>query len=300
MRCGVVGVLFPLTSLCSPCLQHTKTAGAIVGGGVDGNAFVMPPHRPNNKVTSGYQGNVGGLPLLSFPSPCCLPRRPMSQPPLVFVDSTPDKPLGSSVPFVINSGPQETIGGAPDMNGTSPTHFFLDGALPPLPEGAGMMAKAQHCYLRAKQYKDGKLKSLKPWSEFFDWHAFNVPGKMEAFSRANRNLAYFQSNYMILTVVLSSYILITNLTFLLAMCASASAYYYYRAKTQAGEPIVLFGRTLSASTALGGIIAFTLFLFYTTDGSSTVFWLVTVALIVVLGHAVARQPIAEGALPFFV
>lgn len=193
--------------------------------------------------------------------------------PIDFVDHTPVK----NAVFVPDDGP---VAAAAAPIGTEP-----------MPDG--FFARIGWHYSNVKQYKDEKLRTLKPWSEFFDRSKFSTPGKMEAFSRANKNLAYFSSNYVVVATIMSAYVLITNVLFLIAGAISLAFYYYCRVKTSAGEPITIRGKELSPTQAYSLLIGFSIFMFFYTDGSSTVFWLLTCALVSVLGHAVAREPVAE-------
>lgn len=193
---------------------------------------------------------------------------------IAFVDHTPVK----NAIFVPEDGP--VAAAAPTL-----------GAADPAPDG--FFGRIAWHYTNIKNYKEEKLRTLKPWSEFFDRSKFSTPGKMEAFSRANKNLAYFSSNYVVVATVMSAYVLITNLMFLIAALISIGFYYYCRMKSTAGEPITIRGKELSTTQAYTGLVVFSVFMFFYTDGSSTVFWLLTCAVVSVLGHAVAREPVAE-------
>lgn len=194
----------------------------------------------------------------------------MSKPELQFVDSSPSRTAAVSVPFEADSS---------------------DVPLAPLPADAGIFQRISHNYLRLKQYKDTKLKSLRPWREFFDRSQFSVPGKLEALSRISDNMMYFHSNYLVLTVVLSSYILITNFWFMACMLGCFAAYCWIKIKASNNENVSIFGHELSGTQAYTALAFLALFLFYVTNGSSTVFWLVTTGLIVVVGHATTRRPV---------
>lgn len=190
---------------------------------------------------------------------------------LQFVDHTPQK----NAAFV----PPETVG--------VPADPIVDG---PELAGEGWIAKTRFHITKLRQYKDERLKTLRPWREFADRSQFSIPGKMEAFSRANKNVSYYYSNYVVLTAAISAYVLFTNFLFLTAMVLSSAVYYYVRMKADAGEPISIRGMELSAGQAYVALIASTLFLFVYTGGSSTIFWLVSLALLATLGHAITRQP----------
>jgi hypothetical protein len=172
-------------------------------------------------------------------------------------------------------------------------------ALPPLDADAGFFTKVGHYYTKWKLYKDDKFRTLRPWTEFADRTQFSVPSKYEALGRISRNYSYFHSNYVIVVALMSTYILITNAMFMLAMTLCGAVYYWFRLKADAKEPIMVLGREYSPTQAYAGLLISTLLLFYMTNGSSTVFWLVTWALVIVAGHAATRMPIEDtNASPF--
>jgi hypothetical protein len=127
-------------------------------------------------------------------------------------------------------------------------------ALPPLGPTASICAKATHYFQRVKLYKEDRLRSLRPWSEFFSRADFSIPSKLEAFSRIHRNYTYFHSNYVVVVAVLSSYILITNLVFLLSMVLCTAAYHYCRSRSAAGDPIRVFSKELSPTQAYAALV----------------------------------------------
>jgi hypothetical protein len=145
-------------------------------------------------------------------------------------------------------------------------------------------------YTACKQYKDDRVKSLRPWSEFLDRSKFSAPGKLEAFSRINKNLSTFYSNYVVVTALISIYVLVSNFLFLASMIFSLAIYYWTRMKAAANEPVMIRGREFSTNQVNGFLVVFTFFMFLYTNGSSTVFWLVTLALLTVFGHAATREP----------
>jgi hypothetical protein len=164
---------------------------------------------------------------------------------------------------------------------------------------AGFTGRVMQYVHSVRQYKDERFATLKPWREFFDRTKFSPPGKMEAFSRANRNVAYFYSNYVIVAFCSSLYVLITNPQFMVCMSLALAAYLYMRMKVNINEPVVVFGRPLSNMQAFSLLGIFTLISFYMTGGSSTVFWLVLSSLGTVLCHATFREPpLEQGSFSF--
>jgi hypothetical protein len=181
---------------------------------------------------------------------------------LQFVDHTPVKnatyvpadatPSGSNnINIIAGSG-----GSALSGEEEAPSTFF---------------GKVVHHYNAIKSYKDERFKTMKPWGEFFDRAKFSAPGKMEAFSRANKNVSYFYSNYVVLATVSSLYVLLINPSFLLCMFAAMGMYFFLRMKTNANEPIMIVTKEISYTQAWALLIVFSIASFYITGGSSTVF-----------------------------
>ena len=234
--------------------------------------------------------------LAEQPAPTPASDAPSSPPPAANPDfqspsgtATKDTVMASALQFVDDKGGNAA--------GSDAVPFDTDGAaateVPPLSEDAGLFEKAKHYIARGRAYKEDKFKSLRPWGEFFNRNEFSVPSKLEAFSRIHRNYTHFHSNYVVLVAVLSSYILITNVVFLLAMVLCTAGYYYTRMRSAAGDPIKIGSKELSPTQAYAGLLVGTLFLFYWTNGSSTIFWLVTTALLAVFGHAATRRPVDD-------
>ena len=167
--------------------------------------------------------------------------------------------------------------------------------MPVLEPEASLLQRGAFYIQLAKYYREQKLKSLRPWKEFADREEFSIPGKLEALSRVSDNIQYFNANYWFLVSLMSVYILITNIWFMVGMSLCGATYYWVKMKAQAKEPIMIGASTeLTTTQSYFGLFLLSLFTFYITDGSSTVFWLVTCAAVVVLGHATCRKPIAAG------
>lgn len=200
---------------------------------------------------------------------------------LSFVDHTPVRntayvPADATLGGVDGASSALVGGGAGDDE--VPTSFF---------------GKVSYHYNQLKAYKDERFKTMKPWGEFADRTKFSVPGKMEAFSRANKNVSHFYSNYVVVATVSSLYVLVINPSFLISMFVVVALYYYLRMKSAANEAIVAFGKEVSLTQAWTCLILFGVLSFYFTGGSSTIFWLVLSSLGTVLGHAVFREPPLE-------
>lgn len=150
-------------------------------------------------------------------------------------------------------------------------------------------------------------RQLRPWSEFFDRSYFSAPeGVSEAISRLTTNFRHFYPNYMLLSVVCSSYILLINLSFALCILFGFLFYYYVQSEvntlTARGNyngTVSLFGKTYSTFQLYVGIAVYSLLAFYFTNGSSVLFWLSLTTIGVIVPHAAYRRPaLVEPAFQF--
>jgi len=142
---------------------------------------------------------------------------------------------------------------------------------------------------RMRMFKEEHQRGLRPWSGFFDKAKFSYPSKMEAVTRANKNLTFYYSNYILLAALVTIFIIINNLLFVITMALCAAAYGYYRASTSNGEPFFLRGSEITPMQAQGGLGAITLFLFWLTGGSGVIFWVITMSGGLVIGHAATHE-----------
>jgi len=198
--------------------------------------------------------------------------------PLTFVDRTPSKNATYT--------PSEPTPGTRSL----PDNMTI---APAEPSDPSFFGRVMHFVSYMKAYKDERFSTLKPWSDFFDRKKFSVPGKLEAFSRVNKNVAFFYSNYVVVAFLSSLYVLITNFAFMMSMGLAAAVYFFLRMKSSANEPVVIFGREVSLYQSYAGLIGFTVVSFFLTGGSSTVFWLIMSSLGTVAIHAALREPPAE-------
>ena len=117
---------------------------------------------------------------------------------------------------------------------------------------------------------------------------------MDALKRARINLVFFKSNYLIIMGLITLWTILSNVAFAVSMLISAAAWKAYFEVSNHGEITITLpgGRILRPIEAYVGLSVITFLLFYISGGSSTVFWLVTTSIVVIIGHATMRE---EGA-----
>lgn len=140
--------------------------------------------------------------------------------------------------------------------------------------------------------------SVRPWGEFFERSSFIPPeGLSESIDRLRRNVPHFYSNYILLSLICSSYILLINLWFSVVALLTILGYYWIRsasadsiANGDHSGSIYFFDRNWSTTElytllAICGIVGF-----YIWGGSSVMFWLAFTTVGVSGVHAIMRRP----------
>lgn len=149
-----------------------------------------------------------------------------------------------------------------------------------------------------KYHITSRYHALRPWSEFFDMSSFVSPsGAGEIISRLSVNCQYFYTNYMLLALVFSSYVLLVNWPFTICFFLGWLLYAYI--KTEAASlaacgnyfgDISFCGHPIPTAYLYGFIVLYGIIAFYFTGGSSVVFWLVFLAALAIIPHAAYRRP----------
>jgi len=143
---------------------------------------------------------------------------------------------------------------------------------------------------RAKQWSTEKLGAIRPWRTFFNYSGLRRPKSFEeARVRATRNLAYYQSNYMLIFFLLTLYLILTNMMLLISMVIVAVVYYYafLRGETQ----YRIFGVTVNRGQAYGMFILLVVVLMYFSSVGSSLGWLVILSSVLIFGHAALLEEI---------
>jgi len=138
---------------------------------------------------------------------------------------------------------------------------------------------------KAKDFASARLKSTKAWSEFFDKSKYTWPPAKEVVTRLKDNVMYFQTNYVILFLVLCTYCVLTNPLFLLSFVAIIGMWTY--ALSYRSSPFTIGRFVISDNTRNCVLGAVTLGVFYYSSVGSTLFWLIGATLTFVLVHALA-------------
>ncbi|KAJ3162391.1 Ca(2+)-dependent cysteine protease [Geranomyces michiganensis] len=145
-----------------------------------------------------------------------------------------------------------------------------------------------------KETSKARLTSLKPISDFFDRSRFGIPSNLATFrSRLDYNLVYFSNNYILIVIIVSAYLLFTNLALLLTIMYLLAGFKFLSSIPQ-NQPTVLPGGITVTPTQLWPVFAFTGFLFTWLSGAtSTIFYMLAMSGMLIGAHAGCMDPPIE-------
>eukprot|EP00051_Salpingoeca_urceolata_P033326 m.20171 g.20171 ORF g.20171 m.20171 type:complete len:175 (-) comp6105_c1_seq1:223-747(-) len=143
-----------------------------------------------------------------------------------------------------------------------------------------------------KGFLKKQRESLRPWNEVFAKPS--VPSAADARKRLAHNVQHFKANYILLSLVLAAYCVLSNplLLFGLAFAVAGSVFAASRSDT---EPLNLFGQALSKRDILLATAVLSVPMLYMAGVGSTVFWLIGATLAISAAHA-AVIPVADNPL----
>ncbi|XP_037045473.1 prenylated Rab acceptor protein 1 [Bradysia coprophila] len=125
--------------------------------------------------------------------------------------------------------------------------------------------------------------NIRPWSDFIQIQNFKTVANVQRLSnRVLRNLAHFQSNYLIICVVLLMYCLLTSPLILIVLLGSM--YGCYKIK-QAATPITVFKKQLNTNQQCLVVNIATAPILYLVGAGAVMFWVMGASAFVVLLHA---------------
>ena len=129
-----------------------------------------------------------------------------------------------------------------------------------------------------------RFSNLKPINEFLDLKRLSKPANIaEVQSRVNWNLAYFQSNYFAVSIMLAIYSLLTKLVLLFDMVFMGVGLFVIRKLD--GRDLELGFARLTTSQLYTGLFVIGIPVFILGGPVETALWLVGAIGVTVLGHA---------------
>lgn len=151
-------------------------------------------------------------------------------------------------------------------------------------EMAAPITPSSHVQL-AKDWLYKRRSLMKPWTEFFKSSRFSRPKTLaEASNRVAKNLEDYQSNYVLIVILLCFYCVLTSPLLLIALSVSGGGCFFISYKNQ-GRKMKVLGRELSRVEQYGLVFLISLPLFILASAGSAVFWIIGASFVVIGLHA---------------
>ncbi|CAF1119650.1 unnamed protein product [Rotaria sordida] len=140
----------------------------------------------------------------------------------------------------------------------------------------------QELYTRQRQ-------SLRPWFEFFNTAKFKPPGNIgTATRRLITNVEHFQTNYVIIIIILSIYCVVTTPSLLFVLLAMVAGCYLVSIKNREKQ-ITLMGRQIPLPHQYLAVICLCIPLLIIVGAGSAIFWILGASVFVIALHAIFHQ-----------
>merc|ERR1712244_38928 len=136
-----------------------------------------------------------------------------------------------------------------------------------------------------KEWLQKKRGNLRPFGTFFNTSNFQVPPSAGRLSkRLYKNVEYFQSNYVLVFLVLVLYCLISSPLLLLVIAAAGGASYYASSKNSERK-LAIAGHEVSLAQQYGLIAVCSIPFFLWAGAGGIVFWVLGASMFFITGHA---------------
>lgn len=195
------------------------------------------------------------------------------------MESEATQPLIPDIPGGM-PGPTPTF--VTDNNGPEPMGE-LDGTISSL----AMSAKYNltQGITSPKDFLWARYSSMQSWGQFIDTSRWQLPISIQQWSkRLIANLKHFQSNYIIMVLILFIYCILTSPLLLLVLLAIGAGGYIITLRN-AQSPFKLFGRKLNLGQQYLALGICSLPLLYIVGAGGAVFWVIGASLFLVSLHA---------------
>lgn len=127
--------------------------------------------------------------------------------------------------------------------------------------------------------------NIRPWTTFFNTSYFKTPPSVQKLTqRIVRNIMYFQSNYFIVSLILTLYCLITSPLLLLAVCCSLTACYML-GRRNPDQKLKVFGRELTLPQQYALVAGCSLPVYIWAGAGSAMFWVLGASIFFITLHA---------------
>merc|ERR1712059_207529 len=127
--------------------------------------------------------------------------------------------------------------------------------------------------------------NLRPFGTFFNTANFQIPPSAGRLSkRLVKNLDYFQSNYVLVFLVLVLYCLISSPLLLIVIAAAGGAAYYAGVRNQ-DRKLAIAGHEVTLAQQYGLISVCSIPFFLLAGAGGVVFWVLGASIFFITGHA---------------
>ncbi|ORZ36474.1 PRA1 family protein-domain-containing protein [Catenaria anguillulae PL171] len=145
-----------------------------------------------------------------------------------------------------------------------------------------------------REYKDSKFQNWRPVTDFLDVRRIRKPASWDMIKeRANANLGYYQTNYVVIFFLICIYSLMTSPFLLFSLAILAIAYHVINSSNS--PTLTVLGNTYSTTQLNTYLAVLSIPLLWLGSAASTVFWIVGASLVVIGGHAALLEPPVERA-----
>merc|ERR1712203_1215967 len=136
-----------------------------------------------------------------------------------------------------------------------------------------------------KEWLGKRRANIRPIGTFFNTSNFQVPPSAGRLSkRLYKNVEYFQSNYMLVFLVLVLYCLISSPLLLIVIAGAGGAAYFASVKN-ATRKIAIAGHEVTLAQQYAGIAAVSIPFFLLAGAGGIVFWVLGASLFFITAHA---------------
>jgi len=143
----------------------------------------------------------------------------------------------------------------------------------------------------AREWIARQRESIRPWNVFCDLDKFSKPSTPnEITTRITKNVKHFQSNYLVLVIILTGYCLITSPLLLIAIGAFWGVQYVIGREQGVAYQQKLFGRELTETHQFIIASCISVPLFIWAGATAALFWVFGASAILVGAHGALRDP----------
>eukprot|EP00088_Acartia_fossae_P032849 TRINITY_DN3359_c0_g1_i1.p2 TRINITY_DN3359_c0_g1~~TRINITY_DN3359_c0_g1_i1.p2 ORF type:complete len:201 (-),score=45.08 TRINITY_DN3359_c0_g1_i1:1-603(-) len=151
--------------------------------------------------------------------------------------------------------------------------------------GMSLASKINFSSPVVREWINARRSNIRPVGVFFNTKNFQVPPSAGRLSkRMLKNVEYFQSNYVLVFLLLFVYCLVTSPLLLVVMAMAGGACYYISVKNQ-NQKISIGGHEISLAGQYGIVLLCCIPLFLLAGAGGVVFWVLGASLVCISSHA---------------